>query len=88
MLDISAIVLANVCVCYIMQSNNEEAEELIKRVEREEVLQRAGAKSFHCSIINLVIGTLYCCKNNYTFGIKRIVQALEPFDAKLGIDTW
>ena len=31
-----AIVLANLCVAYIMTSQNEEAEELMRRVEREE----------------------------------------------------
>lgn len=81
--------LANVCVCYIMTNNNEEAEELLRKVEQEEsMLLDAGEKSFHLSIINLVIGTLYCSKGNYEFGISRIVRALEPCEKKLGIDTW
>uniref|UniRef100_A0A914DBA8 Tetratricopeptide repeat protein 30 n=1 Tax=Acrobeloides nanus TaxID=290746 RepID=A0A914DBA8_9BILA len=86
-LDISAIVLANLCVCYIMTNNNEEAEELMKKVEKEE-LQFVDKKSFHLCIINLVIGTLYCSKGNYEFGISRIVRAIEPCDKKLGVDTW
>ena len=79
--------LANLCVCYIMTNSNEEAEEVMKRVEREENAQ-PDRKSFHLSIINLVIGTLYCAKGNYEFGISRIVRALEPCERKLGIDTW
>lgn len=39
-------------------------------------------------IVNLVIGTLYCSKGNYTFGVSRIVKSLEPFQKKLGTDTW
>ena len=35
-LQVPAIVLANLCVAYIMTSQNEEAEELMRRVEREE----------------------------------------------------
>ena len=35
-LDVTAIVLANLCVAYIMTSQNEEAEELMRRIEREE----------------------------------------------------
>jgi tetratricopeptide repeat protein 30 len=35
-LDISAIVLANLCVSYIMTGQNEEAEELMRKIEREE----------------------------------------------------
>uniref|UniRef100_F1LDJ6 Tetratricopeptide repeat protein 30 n=1 Tax=Ascaris suum TaxID=6253 RepID=F1LDJ6_ASCSU len=38
--------------------------------------------------INLVIGTLYCSKGNYEFGISRVIKAMEPYDKKLGTDTW
>ena len=34
-MDITAIVLANLCVGYIMTSQNEEAEELMRRIEKE-----------------------------------------------------
>lgn len=44
--------------------------------------------AFHLCIINLVIGTLYCSKGNYEFGISRILKSLEPLDRKLGTDTW
>jgi tetratricopeptide repeat protein 30 len=39
-------------------------------------------------IINLVIGTLYCSKGNYEFGISRVIKAMEPYHTKLGTDTW
>jgi tetratricopeptide repeat protein 30 len=42
----------------------------------------------HSCIINLVIGTLYCAKQNYEFGIARVIKALEPLDQKLETDTW
>jgi len=32
--------------------------------------------------------TLYCAKGNYEFGISRIVKSLEPYQKKLGTDTW
>ena len=35
-LDVTAIVLANLCVSYIMTSQNEEAEELMRKIEKEE----------------------------------------------------
>ena len=35
-LDISAIVLANLCVAYIMTSQNEQAEDLMRKIEKEE----------------------------------------------------
>merc|ERR1712157_571911 len=43
---------------------------------------------YHLCIVNLVIGTLYCCKTNYIFGIQRIIKSLEPLDKKLSPDTW
>ena len=33
-------------------------------------------------------GTLYCSKGNFEFGISRIIKSLEPYDKKLGTDTW
>jgi tetratricopeptide repeat protein 30 len=36
LLGVTAIVLANLCVAYIMTSQNELAEELMRQVEREE----------------------------------------------------
>ena len=76
-LSVPAIVLANLCVAYIMTSQNEEAEELMRRVEREEERGDPDKQAFHLCIINLVIGTLYCAKGNFEFGISRVMKALE-----------
>merc|ERR1712023_154356 len=43
---------------------------------------------FHLCIVNLVIGTLYCAKGNFEFGVSRITKSLEPYERKLGVDTW
>lgn len=91
LLGITAIVLANLCVSYIMTSQNTDAEELMKCVEKEEdriAIEEPDKPVFHLCIVNLVIGTLYCSKGNYVFGINRIVKSLEPFSRKLGTDTW
>jgi tetratricopeptide repeat protein 30 len=78
-LQVTAIVLANLCVSYIMTSQNEEAEELMRQIEKEE--ERASYRtpskqSYHLCIVNLVIGTLYCAKGNFEFGISRIINSL------------
>ena len=55
----SAIVLANLCVSYIMTSQNEEAEELMRKIEKEEeqlAYEDPDRKVFHLCIVNLVIG--------------------------------
>lgn len=95
LLLISPIVLANLCVAYIMTNQNEEAEDIMKRVEKEETSNLGGtsddhdhATKHHGCIINLVIGTLYCEKGNFEFGISRICKSLKPYDSKLGPDTW
>ena len=64
-LEISAVVLANLCVSYIMTNQNEEAEELMRKIEKEEenvAYENPEKKVFHLCIVNLVIGTLYCAK--------------------------
>jgi len=38
---------------------------------------------FHHCIINLVIGTLYCSKNNFEFGITRVIKSLDPPSKKV-----
>ncbi|GIY26722.1 tetratricopeptide repeat protein 30A [Caerostris extrusa] len=84
-LNVSAIVLANLCVSYIMTSQNEEAEELMRKIEKEEeqlAYEEPERKIFHLSIVNLVIG------GNYDFGISRVIKSLEPYSKKLGTDTW
>ena len=58
-LNVSAIVLANLCVSYIMTSQNEEAEELMRKIEKEEeqlAYEDPDRKVFHLCIVNLVIG--------------------------------
>uniref|UniRef100_A0A8R1HMB8 Tetratricopeptide repeat protein 30 n=1 Tax=Caenorhabditis japonica TaxID=281687 RepID=A0A8R1HMB8_CAEJA len=90
-LDVPAMILANLVVCYIMTNQNEEAEELIRKVEREEDKakeENPNEKYFHNSIISLVIGSLYCSKGNFEFGITRVIKALDPPEKKLGVDTW
>merc|ERR1711865_387337 len=90
-LSVPAIVLANLCVAYIMTSQNEEAEELMRKIEKEEEKlswSEPDRQCFHLCIVNLVIGTLYCAKGNFEFGISRIIKSLEPYDKKLGTDTW
>jgi tetratricopeptide repeat protein 30 len=70
LVDVTAIVLANLCVSYIMTSQNEEAEELMRKIEKEEEkLQYAepDKQCFHLCIVNLVIGTLYCAKGIIIF---------------------
>lgn len=91
LLNCSAIVLANLCVSLVMTNGNPQAEELMRDVEQAEtaVIQSgSGPHPLHLCIINLVIGTLYCAKGNFDFGISRIMKSMEPYDKKIMPDTW
>lgn len=76
-----------------MTSQNEQAEELMRRVERAEERKNSSENQcLHLCIINLVIGTLYCAKGNYEFGLSRIAHALMVVEGeastRLCADTW
>lgn len=73
-----------------MTSQNEEAEDLMRKVERaEEIKGNSNGHCLHLCIVNLVIGTLYCAKGNYEFGLSRIAHALDNATAeRLCGDTW
>ena len=66
MLQLSPVLLANLCVSYVMTSRNEDAETVLRRVEEAEErhsrnLEPVGVaakenNSSHLCLINLVIG--------------------------------
>ena len=56
-----------------MTSQNEEAEELMRKIEKEEeqlAYDDPDRKVFHLCIVNLVIGTLYCAKVSVLWLVK------------------
>lgn len=76
-----------------MTTQNEAAEDLMRKVERAEEQKANANPNEHClhlCIVNLVIGTLYCAKGNYEFGLSRIAHALDSSSAgaRLCPDTW
>ncbi|OHT07373.1 TPR Domain containing protein [Tritrichomonas foetus] len=91
LLDVEAIVVANLCVAYVTTDQNGLADTLINRLTDEEaqkVKDDPDAKLYHLSIIHLVIGTLYCAHKNFEFGIDYVFKAFSPMHSKLNPDTW
>ncbi|KAL3826625.1 hypothetical protein ACHAXA_010550, partial [Cyclostephanos tholiformis] len=91
LLNVPAVTLANLCVAYVLVGRNEDAEDLIKAVEKDEDQRAAlgrGKVRVHSCIINLCIGSLYCQKKNFAFGIDRICKSMEPFKENICQDTW
>ena len=91
MLDVEAIIVANLCVAYVVTEQNDLADTLITRVteqETEKLKEDENAKLYHLAIIHLVIGTLYCAHKNFEFGIDYIFKAFNPMHQKLNADTW
>lgn len=91
LLDIPAIIIANLCVACIMVNENEKAEEIIRfleETENKEIEKTPSQNCYHLCIVNLVIGTLYCAKNNFEFGISRVIKSFDPLPKKISTDTW
>jgi len=102
LLCVDPLVLGNLCVAYVLTGKNASAEALIKKVEAEESSLRSPAcfanpalatrqvplRPQHLCIVNIVIGTLYCVKHNYQFGLDRIFRSLEPLEERLHTNTW
>ncbi len=73
LLDVPPSAVANLCVCYVIGSQNEAAEELLRRLEDETTAAEAGSAGTagaaavppHLSLANLAIGTLYCSKGGH-----------------------
>ncbi|KAH7820887.1 putative flagellar associated protein [Monocercomonoides exilis] len=90
-LDVTPIVLANLCVCYVMGEQNGEGEEIIMRVDKEEenaLIRDPEKPVLHQCIIDLVIGTLYCSRRTFEFGIARTIKSFHPVEKKLNPGTW
>lgn len=67
----------NLCVSYIMTSQNEEAEDLMRKVERAEELKgNANGHCLHLCIVNLVIGTL-CVEYTKKKSIYHRIKSIE-----------
>jgi tetratricopeptide repeat protein 30 len=67
-----------------MTRQNESAEGIMKAVEKEEQQNHNNAKPAYLTyLINLVIGTLYCAKGNYEFGMSYICKSLDPLEKNL-----
>ncbi|KAK9832763.1 hypothetical protein WJX84_007809 [Apatococcus fuscideae] len=91
LLHVTAISIANLCAAYILDGQNDKAEAIMHSVEEEErhaLLKDPEASSLHLCIINLVIGTLYCSRGLWDFGLSCIMKCLEPVERKLDMDTW
>ncbi|KAL7463985.1 hypothetical protein ACHAXS_004334 [Conticribra weissflogii] len=91
LLDVPSVALANLCVAFIVENQSKTASAIMERVKKEEERQmKSGGREqlYHSCIINLVIGTLYCAKQNFEIGIERIIECLKPIEKNLCSDTW
>lgn len=90
-LSLPAILVANLCVSYVLTNQNAKAENLMKQInlaEQSKIVSDPSASCFHLCTSNLVIGNLYCSRGNYDFGITRVIKAFDLIDRKLGDETW
>lgn len=91
LLDVEAIIVADLCAAYVILEQNEMADNLINKLTEEEAVKLKEDENthlYHLSIIHLVIGTLYCAHRNFEFGIDYVLKAFTPMSQKLNADTW
>ncbi|KAI3430438.1 hypothetical protein D9Q98_005033 [Chlorella vulgaris] len=90
LLDVPPSALANLCVCRVVAGQNEVAEELLRRLDDETAAAAAAGQppTPHLPLTNLAIGTLYCAKGNFEFGIQRVVRSVEPLPGGLDVQRW
>jgi hypothetical protein len=84
-LSVPPVVLANLCVALIETDQNEIAEGLINEILSIE--SRSDFGHFHSTIVNLLVGYLYCTKENAGFGMLRVLEAVED-DINITPETW
>lgn len=84
LLVLSPAILANLCVCWLESDQNDRAEQLMTDVHELEVKHD---NHIHSTIINLVIGYLYCSKGNFEFGMDRVMESLKE-ERNMQSETW
>ena len=86
LLSLQPVVLACYCASLVMISENERAEEIMAKVQEREA-DGGQQSTLHSTVINVVLGHLYCSKGNFEFGIERVMAALED-EESLSVETW
>lgn len=84
-LSFTPAVLANLCASLIRLDLNEEAEDIFETVKTAE---SAHEDNLHSTVINLVIGFLYCSQRNFDFGLERVFEAFGSDLKSLAGETW
>jgi tetratricopeptide (TPR) repeat protein len=84
-LELQPAVLANLCVSLLLMDRNDEAENVFSQIHDAEKYE---STSNHSTIVNLVIGHLYCSQGNFEFGLDRIIEAIGGDVSKLENETW
>lgn len=42
----------------------------------------------HCSVVKLIVGTLYCAEKAYEYGLRTVLESLDPIEKVLNAETW
>lgn len=84
LIDLPAAVLASYCVALILTDAIAQAEDILTLVHHEEESSDACT---HSTVINIVIGHLYCGRENFEFGLDRVMEALGDM-SRINAETW
>eukprot|EP00467_Chlorarachnion_reptans_P011735 CAMPEP_0114510084 /NCGR_PEP_ID=MMETSP0109-20121206/13584_1 /TAXON_ID=29199 /ORGANISM="Chlorarachnion reptans, Strain CCCM449" /LENGTH=698 /DNA_ID=CAMNT_0001689339 /DNA_START=110 /DNA_END=2203 /DNA_ORIENTATION=- len=88
-LSVQAIIPANLAVSYVMTNQNKRAEEIASSLELNlKQTEEGNGVRYHLIVLYLVLGTLYCSKKRFTFGIRMNVLAYQSCKDSLDFDIW
>lgn len=85
LLNLTPVALANLCVSLLETDQNRRAESLISEIYSQESRNNTG--HLHSTIVNLLVGYVYCTRQDFGFGLDRVLEAVED-DINITAETW
>ncbi|CDJ49246.1 hypothetical protein, conserved [Eimeria brunetti] len=90
------VALANALVANIILGRLDHAQQLLDLLNSSEQFDDRKPFSLsgwndsipHSSVAKLIVGTLYCVEKAYAYGLRTVLEGIQPIERALNVDTW
>ncbi|CDJ27932.1 Tetratricopeptide repeat protein, related [Eimeria mitis] len=90
------VALTNALAANILLGHIDQAQQLLNLLNASEQLDVRNASTAsgwndsipHSSVAKLIVGTLYCAEKAYDYGVRSVLEALDPMERALNVNTW
>ncbi|CDJ55925.1 hypothetical protein, conserved [Eimeria maxima] len=90
------VALSNALVANILLGHLDRAQQLLNLLNASEQPDSRSAPFTsgcstsipHCSVVKLIVGTLYCAEKAYEYGLRTVLESLDPIEKVLNAETW